>query len=584
MIYLKTFLRLLIFSVVFFFSFTITNACTLEIQEPANGYLGNEGEQVSFIIKASGDCENTEYTGNLEMKYDEGDSYGITDLKEVGRRSLGEYGKDRYFILSYTGVLKNTDKCSSDKCETRIEFDSIGYRNKRLYFTFNACQITSHTVTPSPIPIKYGDKIDVNLNLTDACVKTNRAFDIHAQGGEGQTPVTLGTITADSNNPSGTFTLKDLPTLHAQGALSNTLVPKLVVKDTFNNIETVVGEFSDKNLSVESTKFRQEKRAASATPVSSSGKQEYKCPDGTDTCYFLAGDYVPFIGETDKLSNKKYVDLSGDFSIGKLVNELYRVVVIIAIISSVLMIAYAGFIYMARESPNEKQSAKDRIVNIFFGLILILGIVVFFRFINPNLLNVQPNITPADIKIMGGDPQWAPGTTGQITGVTSPYVLRCTPGNDIAAIAKSYLGKSTYQFGGKGGHAETRKKDGKKEEPCPVSGQICIDCSGYVNQVLECAGKIQNHLGGTSEIFSTSEPKRTMEKKNGKYLVNGKKLAPGDLIGKGGYHVAIYIGNGEFMHATANNGGRTLGKGVQKIDFKSVKKQKWAGSVRFMNK
>ena len=80
------------------------------------------------------------------------------------------------------------------------------------------------------------------------------------------------------------------------------------------------------------------------------------------------------------------------------------------------------------------------------------------------------------------------------------------------------------------------------------------DCSGFVQSVF-------------SESFSVQLPRTTIDQmKGGKKLggkqVNRSKLRTGDLVffktGRGalGYHVGIYLENGEFLHLSAKGGAK----------------------------
>lgn len=80
------------------------------------------------------------------------------------------------------------------------------------------------------------------------------------------------------------------------------------------------------------------------------------------------------------------------------------------------------------------------------------------------------------------------------------------------------------------------------------------DCSGFVQSVF-------------SESFSVQLPRTTIDQMNGGKKLGGKqmsqsKLRTGDLVffktGRGalGYHVGIYLENGEFLHLSAKGGAK----------------------------
>jgi len=82
-----------------------------------------------------------------------------------------------------------------------------------------------------------------------------------------------------------------------------------------------------------------------------------------------------------------------------MVNELYKITVILLIVAAIFMLMYAGFLYMTKEAVNAKGEAKNRIINIGLGLVVILSTVLIFNFINPDLLNVEPEIRAVSIEI-----------------------------------------------------------------------------------------------------------------------------------------------------------------------------------------
>ena len=97
--------------------------------------------------------------------------------------------------------------------------------------------------------------------------------------------------------------------------------------------------------------------------------------------------------------------------------------------------------------------------------------------------------------------------------------------NDLVSYAKQFVG-NPYQYGG------TDLYNG-------------IDCSGFTMKIYEHFGYSLPHSSGGQSSYGT--------------YVSLDSLAPGDLIfyGYNGSisHVAIYIGNGEIVHATTNSGG-----------------------------
>ncbi|AXF56446.1 NlpC/P60 family protein [Salicibibacter kimchii] len=77
-----------------------------------------------------------------------------------------------------------------------------------------------------------------------------------------------------------------------------------------------------------------------------------------------------------------------------------------------------------------------------------------------------------------------------------------------------------------------------------ANGPSAFDCSGFINYVFEQNGQGFDHRADTSSLYNMSTP-----------VSNPSK---GDLVffdtSGGVSHAGIYIGNGEFIHASASNG------------------------------
>ena len=91
--------------------------------------------------------------------------------------------------------------------------------------------------------------------------------------------------------------------------------------------------------------------------------------------------------------------------------------------------------------------------------------------------------------------------------------------NAIVKLAKKEIGKP-YVWGG--------------------AGPFAFDCSGLTSYVYKHAA----HKTLPRTTYGQITRGKTIR-------VSTKKLKKGDLLGWGNYHVAIYIGNGKFVHAPA---------------------------------
>ena len=119
-------------------------------------------------------------------------------------------------------------------------------------------------------------------------------------------------------------------------------------------------------------------------------------------------------------------------------------------------------------------------------------------------------------------------STTESVGTVTPVVSSNSAGSSIVAIAKQFLG-CPYVYG--------------------ASGPNAFDCSGFTSYVYRQVGISIPH-GATSQY-------------RGGTPVSRENVQPGDLVFIAdpaycaGYpisHVGIYIGNGQFIHASSNRG------------------------------
>jgi len=110
---------------------------------------------------------------------------------------------------------------------------------------------------------------------------------------------------------------------------------------------------------------------------------------------------------------------------------------------------------------------------------------------------------------------------------------------------------------------------GGKSAAAQSGGFAILDCSGWANTVLNCAGyKTPGDYinSGSTDIFAAGEKvnmKTDFVASGGAVSIKGKPLNPGDLVGwpkpagGGAGHVILYVGGGRFMdsHSTSVAGG-----------------------------
>jgi cell wall-associated NlpC family hydrolase len=241
----------------------------------------------------------------------------------------------------------------------------------------------------------------------------------------------------------------------------------------------------------------------------------------------------------------------------------------------------AGLQYVFAANSGDTGKAKTRMQNAVAGFVLMLFISIILRTVNPALIVFNDlNLRFIDEVAYISDSGDTSGSTNS-SDVTSAGIS-CPGSGDVSTIARSFIGRVAYRFGGKGGPAPYTgdKKtcdDGPCSSYCP-EGNVCLDCSGFVGKVAECAGLgSKNESSGTTGIFS-SAPKvlsctaDTVTTSSGTYT-----LTPGDLVGfkPGDYtktpsfgHVWMYIGNNEIINSRGK--GRAAGSAV------AIDKLTWA--------
>jgi len=276
---------------------------------------------------------------------------------------------------------------------------------------------------------------------------------------------------------------------------------------------------------------------ASFLSITNNGTNDVPINLDSQTPTVLSNDYtllVP-VGTLTKAPN----------NIGEYFNIIFLIAIGVCAVLAVIMIVIGGIQYMGDESIFGKTEAKSKITAAILGLLIALGAYALLNTLNPALLGKDGiNISQASADT-GGD------TNAPIGGVNSlPTGIICGGGKiNIPNIVNSFKDKMTYEMGAKG-------------TPGP-NNTIKLDCSGFVNYVLLCAG-VPFTNGGTANIFSGAEKVTSLQGD----LINNKTLAIGDLVGwiagenKEKYgHVMIYIGGGQ-VQVGDSHGGTAIGKAL----------------------
>lgn len=118
-------------------------------------------------------------------------------------------------------------------------------------------------------------------------------------------------------------------------------------------------------------------------------------------CYTFV---APFIVADDGSGNKTLIkSVSASFTLGDYINRVIIVITGLAGVAAVIFLIVAGLQYITTENLGQKGQAKQRIQDALVGLLLVLAIGVILRTINPNLLNLNPDISSVNITVTRED-------------------------------------------------------------------------------------------------------------------------------------------------------------------------------------
>lgn len=250
---------------------------------------------------------------------------------------------------------------------------------------------------------------------------------------------------------------------------------------------------------------------------------------------------LPIFGSVFNASGKSF----GDY-----LSIMFTFFVSFAGVLAVVMLIFGGIQYMSTDSLSGTESGRSKMYQAVYGLIIVLASYVILNTVNPNLVKFNFSIQGQSIEIEGDTNDPITSATSFIQ-TTQNLGISCPQSGGLASIpqiANSFSGKTTYKMGGKGTQIQ--------------NNTILLDCSGYVNRVLQCAG-VSFVNGGTSSIFNGAESVTTLTNTT----ANGVALKNGDLLGwtagggeKNG-HVLIYTGGGKVMdsHGPAGKVGQAIG-------------------------
>lgn len=271
---------------------------------------------------------------------------------------------------------------------------------------------------------------------------------------------------------------------------------------------------------------------------------------------------------------------AGNPNLGQWFESLFTLLIVIAGILALIMIVVGGITYVTSESFGGKGKGKEYIINAIIGLVLALGAWVILNTINPNLAEDLNLTIPTQTLSIGDADYWSGSAqtdqSGTITA-NSPLPdigLVCPMGggpSSIPGIIDSFAGKTTYRWGGKGGPlpqgGQFKLSPGEQANgpymcqgpngsvPCRSfcpDNSVCLDCSGFVNQVRRCSGLPT--FSGTSSMVNDPAAiaieSNNISSNGQSVTINGASynFVPGDILVWNG-HVVIYYGDGKIAES-----------------------------------
>jgi hypothetical protein len=88
-------------------------------------------------------------------------------------------------------------------------------------------------------------------------------------------------------------------------------------------------------------------------------------------------------------ASSKLGQLNSSTSLASFLSGLFTAAISLGGILAVLRLAYAGYLYMTSEAFGTKSHAKEVIGDAVLGLLLLLGVWLILKQINPQLLNLN---------------------------------------------------------------------------------------------------------------------------------------------------------------------------------------------------
>lgn len=277
--------------------------------------------------------------------------------------------------------------------------------------------------------------------------------------------------------------------------------------------------------------------------------------------------------------------------LGEFLRVFFTILILVAGVLAFIMIVIGAITYLSSDAFSGKAEGKEMMLNAVLGLILALGSWLILNTINPNLASSLEIHIPS--VSLDGDTNIFPSvfTSGTTAYSLPPDLvgslnLYCPGSGGVSAVPQiidSFVGKTTYRFGGKGGHLPAGQSftaskgnssmcttDSGGQQQCGTfcpEGSICLDCSGFVNHVRQCAAL--STYGGTSSMVGSGDAipvnMNSLSSDGQSLSVNGNPytLQPGDLLVWDG-HVVIYYGGGQIAESEGSTAGYVKNSNVKK--------------------
>jgi hypothetical protein len=252
------------------------------------------------------------------------------------------------------------------------------------------------------------------------------------------------------------------------------------------------------------------------------------------------------------------------------IHAVYNYLIVIGGIVATIALMLGGVIWlMSAGNASRITEAKSWIGGSITGVLILLTSYVLLNHINPNLVGLRYIELETIERIIAGDlasssndgwegsPFTANATAEHLTAIDI-YCPQSGGSSEIKQIAESFKGKVVYRLGSKNGKGDEYNRNNAQQTyglKCPNSDPwkenvVCYDCSGFIRQVLWCAGLEDPGLW-TGTIFSGAEKIDEEEGGCSGDKINNIRLVPGDLVGWKKEdpeddlgHVFIYIGDG----------------------------------------